>query len=326
VLQAAAYRALGFMAGKIGQDQEADGYVQEARRISRAIDDRFWQADQGYYAPAVYPLTGARHQAPFAPVNLRPLWLGLPEAPDSRARSNVDAVADLIGFTGITPNCDYTIGAAPGYLLAGLVEAESDLAPVALANLAAMASPAGEWAELYGPGGLPCAGADAERPRRARPWETGINLDALYRYFRTRRAWQEPDTDFRGVTRRGRTYGPGPSRRFQAHDDDLAASRAAVVVVTAEPGEVAEARALPEARNGASLLVVEPGRILAPGFLQPLLFDQSHARAATVLMLGASALAGDRRSMKPGAFWRSRDLVEALERFQAAGGRVLRGA
>src|SRR5690606_18357266 len=41
------------------------------------------------------------------------------------------------------------------------------------------AEPAGEWGELYDPNGRPAAAYDAEWPNRLRPWESGVNLDAV---------------------------------------------------------------------------------------------------------------------------------------------------
>lgn len=321
VLRARAHEALAWLAQQIGRGDEAHQYQAEAERLRRLIESRFWLRERGHYAPAIYPLSGAPHDAPFAAVNLAPLWLGFHGPDDAHAKQNLEAVVDLVGFTGITPNCDYTVGVVPGYLLWSLLAVGSDLAPLALANLAAMASPAGEWAEVYAPGGVPHPGADPEHPSRARPNESGINLVALYRYFTERRPSQEPASEFRGLTRRGRTFGPGPTRALApaAPPDDPRG----VIVVTADPADVAAAATLEE-HGGAAVTVVEPGRPFGPDYLGRLLFDRSGRRAVDVLILGASALAGDRRSMKPPRFWQCAEVASALNRFVAAGGRVVR--
>jgi hypothetical protein len=321
---AAAHDAIAWMGQQIGQDDGARRHASEAARLWRVIESRFWVEQQGYYAPAIYPLSGAAHDRPFAPINLAPQWIGAFERSHPHTRSNLEAVVDLIGFTGITPNCDYTVGAAPGYLLGNLLQVGSDLAPLALANLVAMASPAGDWAEVYGPGGAPYAGGALARPGRARPAETGISLDALYGYFAARRSWSEPTADFRGVTRRGRTFGPGPSRAAKMVPEQPGERK--VIVVTADGGDIAVASQMPESDRGRSVMIVEPGRPFGPDYFARILFDGAGRRTADVLILGASALAGDRRSMKPARFWESAEIVGALQRFAAAGGRVVRPA
>jgi hypothetical protein len=322
VARARAHEALAWLAEQIGRGEETHRHQAEAARLRRLVESRFWLRARGYYAPALYPLSGAPHDVPFAAVNLAPLWLGFHGVHEEHARQDLEAVVDLVGFTGITPNCDYTVGAVPGYLLWNLLAVGSDLAPLALANLAAMASPAGEWAAVYAPGGVPHAGADAEHPSRARPAESGVGLAALYRYFTERRSSEEPASDFRGLTRRGRTFGPGPSRApapTPPPDDPRG-----VIVVTADAADVAAAAATREGRGGAAVTVVEPGRPFGSDYLGRMLFDRSGRRAVDVLILGASALAGDRRSMKPARFWQAPEVVSALHRFVAAGGRVVR--
>lgn len=322
-VRAAAHDALAWMGQQTGCAEDAHRHAAEAARLREVIESRFWLRERGHYAPALYPLSGAPHDVPFAPINLAPLWLGAHGAGHPHARANLDAVVDLIGFTGITPNCDYTVGAAPAYLLWALLEAASDLAPLALANLAAFASPGGEWAHVYGPGGAPDTNAVFGFPRRAGPMESGTCLEALLKYFTVRRASQEPGEDFRGVTRRSGTFGPGPTRASSASVDPPPGDRR-VVLVTADGAEIAAAGTLPGVRAGESFLIIEPGRPFRTDFLAQLLFHPSGTRAADVLILGASALAGDRRSMKPVTFWRSAEVVGALERFTAAGGHVLR--
>jgi hypothetical protein len=97
------------------------------------------------------------------------------------------------------------------------------------------------------------------------------------------------------------------------------------VVITADPADVKAARRAAGLRKTQRVTVIEPGLPFGPDFLTQLLFDPaSGRRRVKTLMLGPSALAGDRRSMKPEAFWRLPTLIRALERFEAEGGRLVR--
>jgi hypothetical protein len=322
VAYVAAQEAMAWMCPLAGHEGEANEYRREADRVRAGIENHFWMDDHGYYAPAIYPLSGARHEAPFAPINLRPLWLGYHPPDDPRARKNLEAVMDLLGFGSITPTCEYTVGHAPGYLLWNLLEAGSDLAPLGLANLVSMASPAGEWAEVYGPGGRPHWSYRPDAPNRLRPCESGINLDAIYRYFQTRHPDDEPEREMRGIARATGTSGSGPVKAVRLPKPP---SPARVVLVTADPAEIEETR-----RTGVAgpeeLTVVEPGVPMGGSYFAELLFDaKTGERRVDVLILGSSALAGDRRSMKPPAFWSLPQVADALSRFEEAGGRLLRG-
>ena len=308
----AAQEAMAWMAERAGHGKEAAEYVKRAKQGRTAVERTFWMEERGYYAPAAYPLSGALHEAPCAPVNLLPLWLGYQRAGDERARRNVEAVVDLVGFRGSTPECEHAPASAASRLAWDLTSLESDLAPLALANLVSHASASGGWAALNGPGASP-AGLD--------PGDLGAALDAMYRYFTARTAAGEPTRELRGVSRDGKTYGPGPVRPFRM---GAPPEPGGLVVVTAEPAELASARRSAGVRRTERLTVIEPGLPFGPEFLGQLLFDPaSGRRRVKALVLGPSALAGDRRSMKPAAFWQLPDVVQTLERFQAAGGRLV---
>jgi hypothetical protein len=264
--------------------------------------------ERGHYAPAVYPLSAAPHEAPCAPINLMPMWLGYRPADPERARRDLAAVVDLVGFRGSTPNCEHLFCSAAAQLCWNLTASKSDLAPLALANLVALASPAGGWGAGYGPG---------EGPPGLAPCETGAALDAIFYYFAARSPAGEPTHELRGVNRDGKTLGPGPVRPFRMRPPQPPQG---VVVVTAEPADV-------EAQTEAPVTVIEPGLPFGGDFFQQLLFDPGTGRRrVNLLVLGRSALAGDARSMKPAAFWRLPEVVRALERFEAEGGRLVRPA
>lgn len=312
VLYAAAHRAMAWMSERIGQDDERAQYEREAARAGRLIEGRFWMPERGYYAPAIYPLTGARHEAPFSPINLRPLWVRYHGALDPRAGSNLEALIDTVGFRRTTPNCEFTVGDAAGYLLWDLVEMHSPLAPIALAHLVATAGPAGDWGELHGPDGLPYDDDASGIPHRLSPQVIGVNLDAIYHYYATRHARDEPETALRELT--------GPFRPFRYPPPPMPGR---AVIVAADAQELfAARRTLGNSADEAT--VIEPGIPMEEDYFERLLFDVSGSRRVETLVLGASALRADRRSMKPGDFWRHPRIAAALARFEQEGGRLLR--
>ncbi len=310
---AAAQDAMAWMAPRAGHGDEATGYAGEAGHVRTALERTFWMEELGLYAPAVYPLSGALHEAPCAPVNLAPLWLGYQRAEDERARRNLEAVVDLVGFQGSTPDCEHAPTSAASRLVWDLTSLGSNLAPLALANLVSLASAAGGWPDLYGPG-TSTAGLD--------PGDLGTALDAIYRYFTSRTAEGEPTHELRGVSRDRKTFGPGPVRPFRM---SVPREPGGLVVVTADPADLKGARRAAGVRRTERVTVIEPGLPFGPDFLAQLLFDPGTGRRRVkALLLGRSALAGDRRSMKPAAFWRLPEVTRALERFEAEGGRLVR--
>lgn len=305
---AAAQEAMAWMAERLGHADEAPGYLDEAARVRAEIERLFWMEEHGHYAPAVYPLGAAPHQAPCAPINLMPLWLGYHAADEEKARRDLAAVVDLVGFRGSTPNCEHLLCSAAAQLCWDLTAIGSDLAPLALANLAALASPAGGWGSAHGHG---------EAPANLAPCETGGALDAICYYFAARSPEAEPTHELRGVTRDGKTLGPGPVRPFRMSPPRQPQG---VVVVSAEAADV-------DAQTVAPVTVIEPGLPFGANFFQQLLFDPATGRRrVNLLVLGRSALAGDAWSMKPAAFWRLPEVARALERFEAEGGRLVRPA
>lgn len=176
---AAAGEALAWMAERLGLPR-GPAYGRAAAGARAALEAAFWLPDAGHYAPALYP--HAPHPVPVAPVNLSLIWMGYARPDDARARGDLDAVVRLVGWNGATPRCPYDVGMTCGYLLRNLAATGSPLAPRALAEVVRRASPAGEWAEIYGPGGRLDAGYDRAYPNRLRPWEGGINAEAILAY------------------------------------------------------------------------------------------------------------------------------------------------
>jgi hypothetical protein len=162
-------------------------YRREGQRTRAALEKHFWLPDAGHYAPALHGRSTANRQpltAPIAPINLSLLWMGYSRPDDPRARQDLDAVVRLIGWRGATPRCPYDVGMTCGYMLWDLVATGSPLADRAFDDVVRRASPAGEWAEIYGPDGTPDHGYDPDHPNRLRPWEGGINVEAMLRFLR----------------------------------------------------------------------------------------------------------------------------------------------
>lgn len=183
VLLVAALEAMAWMSPKVGRGAEAGEFQARADKLREVVENTFWQEELGFYAPAVNRSDRVGHPVPFAPINLSPIYVGY-HAPDSeRARANVEKTLELVGPTGVTPGCGYNVGTTPAYLLSGLVSISSHRAHDAFDSLLSMASPGGEWAEVYAPGGRPTGGYSESHPNRLRPWEGGLAMDAIYKYF-----------------------------------------------------------------------------------------------------------------------------------------------
>ncbi len=148
------------------------------------MEEVFWDPEYKRFAPFVSAVSGERHPAPYAPVNLRPQWIGYTYAIGEKNRENLRGTLQQLwqkdGRVGMTPTTGYVTGSVQGLLLYALCDLEDSRRDEALSALVRMAGPAGEWGELYDPEGRPIAGYDAAYPNRLRPWESGINIDAIF--------------------------------------------------------------------------------------------------------------------------------------------------
>lgn len=184
---AVAHEAMVRMARRLGREAEVAQFAQSAERMRRSIDDHFWLPDERRYAPALSPVDFTPHRAPFAPINLRPLWLDYLRPDDPRALSNLEATLRWLwrspGLVRMTPFLDYFIGCAPGYLVYNLAAARHPKASSALAAMIGAASKSGEWVEVHKPDRPSYGWGDGVYANRLRPWESGINLDALLFYL-----------------------------------------------------------------------------------------------------------------------------------------------
>jgi hypothetical protein len=165
----------------------ADAFTTRADGVRRSIARSFWLADAGLFAPALSPVDLSPHRAPFAPINLRPLWLGTWRPDDPRIVANLETTIAMLGrpdgLCRSTPAVAHFIGSLPGTWLANLAAVDHPLAWDALGAVLASASPSGAWAEVHEPSGGPGHSYDATWPNRYRPWESGLVLDGLLRFL-----------------------------------------------------------------------------------------------------------------------------------------------
>lgn len=177
----AAAEAMAELASALGKSAEAADYRGRAARIRQATERLYWQTDKGFYAPALSDFAEQVHRYPFASINLNPLWVGYGRPEDPRQAANVLATIKHLarpgGLVKSTPGCGYYVGMLPGYLLYNLAELRHPATAQALEGLLNSAEPSGGYAEMNTPEDRP-----ADRVwgmHRARPWETGINAEAV---------------------------------------------------------------------------------------------------------------------------------------------------
>ena len=173
----AAAEALAEMIG--GQDAQKLRAL--AAQVRQATEKLYWQPNLGFYAPARSDFADTLHHYPFANINLRPLWVGYASAATPRQQQNVLSALKCLwqpsGIVRTTPSCGYFVGMTPGYVLYDLAEIAHPAARRALDGMLSCAEASGGYAEMLQPSGRP-----ADRVwglHRARPWEGGINAEAL---------------------------------------------------------------------------------------------------------------------------------------------------
>ncbi|MCX7597756.1 MAG: hypothetical protein N2512_02665, partial [Armatimonadetes bacterium] len=173
--------AMAEFATALGKPEEAADYRTLAARIHRATELIYWQQEYGLYAPSLSDFGPQLHRYPFASINLNPLWIGYGRAEDPRQVANVLGILKYLarpgGMVKSTPQCGHYVGMLPGYLVYNLAELRHPAVAVALKGLLDSAERSGGYAEMNTPDDKP-----AEKVwgmHRARPWETGINAEAV---------------------------------------------------------------------------------------------------------------------------------------------------
>ena len=115
---AVAHEAMVRLARRLGHEEDAARFAESAARMRQSIERHFWLPEERRYAPVLSPVDFSPHCAPFAPINLRPLWLGYLSPDDPKASSNLEGTLRWLwrppGLVRMTPFMDYFIGCAPG--------------------------------------------------------------------------------------------------------------------------------------------------------------------------------------------------------------------
>jgi len=200
--------AAGWMAeaaGELGHDEDVATFEDMAALAESALETHYLQPD-GYYAPFLFRDGLVPEPRPFEDVSLKPLWTGAQAATDPVALSNLQALQQHAGRgngmvqTPLDPEYHDALGyhveegihtgMVPGYYLTSVTLLGDPDAQPAFNALHTYADSAGQYGEymvyddhsafqpIYDP-----AGGIGDYTARHRPWEGGINIDAMLRYL-----------------------------------------------------------------------------------------------------------------------------------------------
>jgi hypothetical protein len=186
----AAASALRTWARLLGRPEEAAECELLGRKVRDALDRDFWMPERRHYAPAISDFSGEQYRYPFANIDLRPAWLKADLEPygDSALYADPQAAEDSwlnalkwlwkdSGTVKTTPGCGYYVGMTPGYVVWNLAVKRHRSLDQAIRGLLAAASPAAEYSEMNRPDDKPSDKYWGKN--RIRPWEGGINAEAL---------------------------------------------------------------------------------------------------------------------------------------------------
>ena len=184
---AVAHEAMVRLARRLGHEDDAARFAASAARMRQSIERHFWLPEEQRYAPVLSPVDFTPHRAPFAPVNLHPLWLGYLSPDDPKAARNIEGTLKWLwrapGLARMTPFMEYYIGSLPGELLYSLAALRHPKAAPAFSAVVGSASKSGEWVEVHKADRPSFGWGDGLYANRLRPWESGINLDSLLFYL-----------------------------------------------------------------------------------------------------------------------------------------------
>lgn len=177
-------------------------YTERSFPIMNALEKRYWLDQEQHFAPAISMISDQPHRVPVANLNLFPLWIGWTFPTGERSRDNLRNSLSRLwrdgARIGTTPTCGYATGDVQAMLVTALCERDAIRRLEAFDAMLAMATPAGEWADLYAPDGLPVGGLPDGTGRglaRAHPHLLGVNLDAALYAVHGIRAIAVPNWD-----------------------------------------------------------------------------------------------------------------------------------
>lgn len=173
---------------ELGREGMAQKLSRLAKFVRKATERFYWMEDLGLYSPSSSPLSDWQvHPAPFANINLRPLWVGYLAPHDPKAIRNLLQTVSMLsrgdGMIKTTPSFGYYTGMVPGYLLYNLAAVDHPGAESALEALLRAVTPAGEFCEMHLPSDRPAVRGKHWGFHHLRPWETGINAEAVVFYL-----------------------------------------------------------------------------------------------------------------------------------------------
>jgi len=180
----AAAEALAEMADKLGKAEEAADYRRRAEKVRQTTERYYWQHDRGYYAPAMSDLSDQVQPSPFAPINLRPLWIGYAPPTEQQRRNILNSLKYLWqpdSTPKTTPEFEPYVTMILGYTLYALASIDHPAAEAALNGLLAAAEKSGGFAEMNEADNRPSD--EIWGQHRVRPWEGGINAEAILHYL-----------------------------------------------------------------------------------------------------------------------------------------------
>ena len=180
----AAAEALAEMAEELGKADEAADYRHRAEKVRQTTERYYWQEDRGYYAPAMSDLSDQVQPSPFAPINLRPLWIGYAHPTERQRRNVLNSLKYLWqpdATPKTTPEFEPYVTMIPGYGLYALASVGHPAAEVALQGVLQAAEKSGGFAEMNEADNRPSD--EIWGQHRIRPWEGGINAEAILHYL-----------------------------------------------------------------------------------------------------------------------------------------------
>jgi hypothetical protein len=202
-LMAAAAGWMGSVAPQLGEAGDEALFAELEERARTAMEQTF-ALPAGHYAPFVFYEAdgGAAEERPFEDVNLKPLWSGALAPDDPRALANLAGLRAAAGrgdgtvqtridagygeVIGYVVEEGVNTGMVPGYFLwnlAAIGDPEGEAAFDALHRYADDAGQYGEYMVYDDFSSLSpiydATGAIGDYTARHRPWEGGINLDAM---------------------------------------------------------------------------------------------------------------------------------------------------
>ncbi len=183
----AAARAVSEMADAIGEAKDAENFTKLADSARLKTEGYYWDDASGMYRSGMRKDTLAPSITPFADINFNPIWINYAPAGDRNLRSNaINSAKKLLTKDGIVRSSAKTgtyTGLAPGMMLYNLkavgLMPQADRAYFGL--MKKMLSKTGEWAEAYDSQGDWVNYGTA--PTVYRPWESGVNAEAILYYI-----------------------------------------------------------------------------------------------------------------------------------------------